>query len=225
MGLTSQPLVLRAEAQHTLMDMSASIANVARSHLGDAVLAAWEMGCCLAATVGTIPFLQEVRLLVLAPWLHGKSWHDAGQPQEMEQMNSLHFLCCVRTPSSIPCFPQGFLPSAPETRLYHGVSTGWTVGMHSIFTTTQALHFCCCKCPLEGRREKLLPFLHPQGVWWVLFALSWPPFSLIHTVFSPQTYTSANTSPHARMGHSASMIEMGSIPAYVQKVSTGRTVR
>lgn len=168
---------------------------------------------------------KEVRLLVLAPWLHGKSWRDAGQPQEMEQMNSLHFLCCVRTPSSIPCFPQGFLPSAPETRLYHGVSTGWTVGMHIIFTTTQALHFCCCKCPLEGRREKLLPFLHPQGVWWVMFALSWPPFSLIHTVFSPQTYTSANTSPHARMGHSASTIEMGSIPAYVQKVSTGRTVR
>lgn len=59
MGLTSLPLVLRPEAQHTLMDMSASIASVAISHLCDAVLAAWEMGCCLAATAGTIPFLQK----------------------------------------------------------------------------------------------------------------------------------------------------------------------
>lgn len=63
---------------------------------------------------------------------------------------------------------------ASETRLYQGVSSGQTAGMHCIFTTTQALHFCCCRCLLEGRREKLLLFLHPQGVWWLVFALSWP---------------------------------------------------
>lgn len=117
----------------------------------------------------------------------------------------------------------------PGTCLYQGVSPGQTVGMHCIFTTTQALHFCCCRCLVEGRREKLQPFLHPQGVWWVVFALSWPhqPSFLpnSHHFFSPQTYTSVNTSPPARTGHSASTIEMGSIPACVQKVSMGRTVR
>lgn len=114
---------------------------------------------------------KEVRLLTLVPWLHGKSWCDTGQPQEMEQVNSLHFPCCVRTPSSIPCFPQGFLSSAGGwwTPLVQGVSTGGRVSMHSISTARQALHFCW-----EGRKEKLPPFLHPQGVWWVLFALSWP---------------------------------------------------
>lgn len=55
---------------------------------------------------------EEVTLLTLVPWLYGKSWHGAGQPQETGQVNSLHFPCCARTPNSIPCFPQGFLPSA-----------------------------------------------------------------------------------------------------------------
>lgn len=52
---------------------------------------------------------EEVRLMTLVPWLYGKSWHGAGQPQETGQVNSLHFPCCARTPNSIPCFPQGFL--------------------------------------------------------------------------------------------------------------------
>lgn len=55
---------------------------------------------------------EEVRLPAPIPWLHGKSRHDTGQPQEMEQMNSLPFPCHDWAPGSTSCFPQGFLPLA-----------------------------------------------------------------------------------------------------------------
>lgn len=58
-------------------------------------------------------------------------------------------------------------------------------------------------------------------------ALATPPSFLAnsHLFLSPQTSTSVNTSPRARMGLSASTTETGNIPACVQKASMGRTVR
>lgn len=55
---------------------------------------------------------EEVRLPAPAPWLHGKSCHNTGQPQEMEQMNSLPFPCSGWAPDSTSFFPWGFLPLA-----------------------------------------------------------------------------------------------------------------
>lgn len=178
MGLPSLPLVLRAEAQHTLMDMSAS---TARSHLGDAILAAWEVGCCHSWD-HSLP-AKEVRLLTFTLWLHGESWHDAGQTQEMEQMNSLHSPYCqdskqhpLLSPRP-PAFSRwlGDSPSpAPETHLYQGSPLVRQLAR----TASSQPHRHCTSVAAgaywRGEERSFCHFSIPRVFGGFVFALSWP---------------------------------------------------
>lgn len=175
MGLTSLPLVLRAEAQHTLMDMSAS---TARSHLGDAILAAWEMGCCHSWD-HSLP-AKEVRLLTLTPWLHVKSWCDAGQTQEIKHCIS-HAVSGLQAAS--PAFPKasclqwvaGGLPfSSPRDSSVQG---SLLVRQLACTASSQPQKHCtsvAASAYWRGEERSFCHFSIPRVFGGFVFALSWP---------------------------------------------------